>query len=90
MSDGVALTSARHPPSEQLIEAVARKICIAAMMDPDGLYRIAEREGPLWRLKRKVAIDVIFTVWDAEPLDAELDPDSIVVGEITIVRPDPS
>lgn len=76
--DGVALTSARHPPSEELIEAVCRAICREALMDPDGRYAIAGREGPLWALKRRQAIAAIYAVWDAEPR-VEIEPGNVAL-----------
>lgn len=75
MNDGVALTSARHPPSEQLIEAVCRSICRADRVDPDatgvglGDRMPAGSTYPLWQARREQAIEAIYTVWDSLGLD---------------------
>lgn len=90
MNDGVALTSTRHPPGEELIEAVARAICIADGVGPDlesiglGIIMPKGERYKLWQARRKQAIAAIFAVWDAEPLDSVLDPESIVMGEIEL------
>lgn len=59
MNDSVTLT--RHPPGEELIEAVARAICIADGVGPDlesiGLGVIMPKgvRYKLWEARRKQA-----------------------------------
>jgi len=58
--DGVALTSISHPRDERLIERVARAICVAKDVYPDGRY--IDFNGVIrafWELRRNEAIAAI-------------------------------